>query len=792
MTKRTRRPRILVNSPYIALASDKKHVGTRVQFSKSTDFNDTSMMVVDMTVYSPDDILNIKLKDPSGGYLEVDLDDVYYYRYCYIFDVASAPTNNPDLYTQEPWSVIASVYGDQDGFRFDHIVVSTPVLSVNDNVGNVSSRYITVNAEGFNVIIGSGEHKYTSWYVLDTDGNTIFSREKDEDNLTSITLPYTLFKQGKVFTIKARFITNTNGESNLGTYVYNSNVIENEKFTLTPVLPFQKGRSLFYRLKLMAPYVTHLTVKIFEDKGDSEVLKTTKVFNNLTSSITLPSDDLTVGLPYKTYAYLTFNHNGKTYNSSTIFINSFTLKAVDMAPIIQDAKYPGRYSLLNDLVIGAGVFTSRELKNGTILLSDNSGQKFRLYGRYGNTIRGTGIEIDLPLPAAIDIAMPYINVLPMYDDKILLNYTAYETSSFKASVWALYSVDLVNNTWKLLTTAQYRDEIFSTSMCSSACVSAEGCVYYIPAVKNTTGYDDHQADSDLPMYKLSITESAGRYSLVRDEVVTSVIPGVTRHLTMCPLNVGIAGNEEFLILGGTDSNRTSANATGNQTGLFYYSLTNLKVYKFSTNNQQVTEIINGSLPPSFPVNKYALSVFKRGDGKFVIFNNSLYGPNSNDSSSYVLDLSKATPTTQEPGYCLQDNNDSRVDLPFRSTIIMQSGDFLRLSHSDLAYTKVLIYPHNNLTDYVDTDVTININKNLVIPIGTTLTIENPYLYDSIIIEGDAPDNTGIMRWTDVTTPRVADYRDKFITRDTIVSQAEDAATPKEHLWVLDGVSYKVK
>lgn len=792
MAKRLRRPRILVNSPYIAPTTDKKHIGTRVQFSRSTDFTDTSMMVCDMVVYEPEDILNIKLRDSAGGFIEVDLNEVYYYRYCYIFDVASVPTNNPDLYTQEPWSVIASVYGDQEGFRFDHIVISTPVLSVNDNVGNVSNRYLTVKAEGFNVIIGSGEHKYTSWFVLDTDGNLIFSREKDEDNLTSITLPYSLFKQGKVFTIKARFITNTNGESNLGTYVYNSNVIENEKFTLTPILPFQKGRSLFYRLKLMAPYVTKLTLKIFEDKGDSEVLKTTKVITNLTSTISIPSDDLTIGLPYKVYAYLTFTNGGSSYNGATAFINSFTLKQVDMAPIIQNAKYPGRYSLLNDLVIGAGVFTSRELKNGTFLLSDNSGQKFRLYGRYGNTIRGTGIEINLPLPAAIDIAMPYINVLPMYDDKVMINYTAYETSDFKSSVWALYNVDLVNNQWTLLTTAQYRDELFSTSMCSSACVSAEGCIYYIPAAKNTTGYDDHQADSELPMYKLSITESGGRYTLRRDEVLSTVVTGVTRHLTMCPLNVGIAGNEEFLILGGTDSNRNSANATGNQTGLFYYSLTNLKVYKFSTNNNQVTEIVNGNLPANFPVNKYALSVFKRGDGKFVVFNNSLYGPNAEDSSSYVIDLSKATQAAQEPGYFTQDNNDSRVDLPFRSTILMQSGDFLRLSHSDLAYSKVLIYPHNNLTDYVDTDVTVSINKNLVVPIGTTLTIENPYLYDTIIIEGDAPDNTGILKWTDVTQMRVLDYRDKIITRDTVVTQAEDAATPKEHLWVLDGVSYKVK
>lgn len=1014
---RTLRASVRVDAPYIPINVDRKHVGTQVQISRSTDFDNPTYMVIDKRIYLPDDILTLNLE------FQGSLDEVVYCRYRYLFDSKTQPTGNPDFYIEEQWSRISSIRGDQSGVKIDNIVIATPRLTITDTTESILDRKITVKVDGFKVLMGSGEHKYTTWEIVDSNGNKVFSREKDVDNVKSIDIPMSIFQQGKLYSVKAKFVTDTNGESNYGMQPYLTNVVESEKFDLVPVLPFTQGQSLYFKLKLYTPNVTKVEVIVKEDRNDSEIEIFRKSDYTPSYSIVVPRETIesltASGVSYKVYANITYTIAGKIYQSSTKFITRFTMEKTMVYPVNTYSKYPGRYALLNDIVSSASVVNTAELKNGTFLLADNSQTGFSLYGKYGDTIRQSNVSIVLPTDdMQRGTEFPYVNILPLYDDNILVNYAIFNSSNYKSSVWALYKADLANYTFDLITYKIFNDERYSTSLNSSAVVGKDGYVYYIPAnyistvpntaiadisarfllrdlnntdgtfsafIKNSSfgsgsgswsvsdkthysvpgdmgyfkstannftssevlsidissftnsspnGYsiqfdlkipstssyvtdgsypgiftiadntgnnalmsfgldknassgstatfvarvgtsdtvisttvkkdetvrvtviveattvkiyfgvalvetltvskginygkkfylgrgvglsngsefyfgkisffstalseerlkqpedpDETVNDVDLPLFRIKYDGS----NLVREKLINAVKPGITRNLTMCPLADGVAGQEDFLILGGTDSTKVPVqDKTGaNIPNVYYYHLSNREMMRFSTMTRTLSSIPNATIPASVPREWYSPEAHLRADSKIVLFNNAIEGSEAVNSCSYLLDFTKLG----ETDFFVKENDESTVNLPFRSTVRMRNGDFIRISHYDLSISKGLLYPHDTLTSYTDAEVTIN--KNLVVPVGSVITVPNLYIYDSVTIEGNydpvtQTHNTGTLRWIDENKVRVFDYRDRIITRDTTVTSAEDRAMDKEHLLVLDGVNYTVR
>lgn len=1014
---RRRRYSTLLRNPFIAAGSDYKHAGTEVQVSLSPLFEDDKIIATKL-VSLPEDILYISME------LELSLDDVVYSRYRYLFDSVSQPTGNPDQYTRDEWSRISSLYGDQEGFRYDSTVLTTPVVKIKENRTSILNEFLTATVDGFKVLVGVGKHSSTTWVVVDTDGNEIFSRKKDEDNLTSIRLPMSIFQHQKLYSIRAKFHTDTNAESNYGGVMYNPLILNASKIKLTPVLPFSVGQSLQYRVSIYASNAVSLHIKIYESVTDGEILRITKDVAPITNNIIIDSSQLVRGARYIVRAYAKVDDGSGAYSTPLEYIHDFVFQETNLYPNIPSSNYPGKYTLLNEIGQGNTCIVSRELKNGTFILGANGKTGFKIYAKYGDAIRTTGMEVELPTHiTTANMEMPYINVLPMYNDHVMINYAIYSEGHYRSSVWALYNVNLVSNKFTLVTHKIFDDEHLATSLSSSAVVGKDNYVYYIPALfgeygpneeiphlssrfvstnidltgrrwspyilkqdefgtgettwgssskveysksgdlikfrtitkgygnnellsidtttftghascsngysvsfkfmwpsaytpgspsfdqypaifsltdgsgnnhavsfalerDNSTGstckfntqvsggdgsntiattinkdevvkvtvtvlpdrikiffnnvevqsrtcnraidyvkklyfgkapnfqtgsefyfgdvsFYNYPMDVDelskieegndvfnyrtLPMFKIGLVGS----ELVRTKLLDEVIPTATRHITMCSTGGGQEkGNETFLILGGTTNEKfVETLPTGQQvTGNFYYKLCNKKLYQYNTRTNAVTEIPNSDLPLNFPVTKYSLSAFHRGDDKIVVFNNSLYGPEYVNAASFTLDLTKIADGTHYE----VDDNETIIDLPFRNTIVMRDGDFLRISSAPANISNVLLYPHIELTAYVDSDSVVNINKNLIVPIGTTMSIENAYRYESIVIEGDAPDNTGKLIWMDKNVRRVLDYRDIIITRNTTVTSAQDAATPKEHLWILDGVEYKIK
>lgn len=755
--------------------SNMIHVGTKIVVATDPTFKEESIILT-KDVYLPDNIITIKDR------IEVGKDEEIYAYYKLWLDNKKNPTNDPALYKLSEPSSVVSLFGDQDGFKLDNIILTTPTIKEDNNatIGvNVKYNNVKFTLNGFKVIVGSGRLNAVTWTIRDNNNNIIFSRKNDRDNLEEIDFPIRWFERNKLYLIEAKFITDTNGHSRYGKLIFNRDIIDNIYFKLTPILPFTLGQSLYYRIQYNSANISKLGITIKEVIGDLETTIYTNDNFDPVSFVEIPTKKFKIGATYKTYAYSRILVNGELQRTPNTLQHTFILEETILHNGNLTDEYPGKYSKLPDIVLGGSVTVSRELKNGLFVMGRNSRTGFALYAKYANTIRDTGIEIPVPQDTVSSTyQLPYVNVLPMYNDLIAINYTIFlEGDLYRASVWCFYKVNLVTNNFTLIDHQIFKDEFYSTAMSSSAVVVKNNSIFYIPA-----RYRDEETKTplELPMFNIRLVDN----KIVRTKILERVIPNVYRNLTMCSSGDKPKGQEELIILGGTGNDgNNSVSEAGVQIGVKTFVLLNTNIYKYNI-GLSLLEVI-GQLPANFNNNKYCLSAFYRGDGKILIFNNSDTGPEMVNSRTYAIDF-KAIGTDE---FLVEEDNESGIDLPFRSTIVLRNGDFFRIAYKEEEITHMLIYPKSRLASYVDGSETLL--KHLLVPVGKTITIENPYIYESITIEGDSEDNTGILVWNDVSHQRYFDYRHKIITRSTKVTQEEDRRTPKEFLVILDGVTYMV-
>ena len=174
--------------------SNMAHVGTRVVLATDPTFKEDTI-IHKSDVYLPDNIVTIK------GKVQVGKDEEVFAYYQLYLDSKRNPTNDPELYTLSEPSTVVSIFGDQDGFKLDNVVVTTPYvkedLTITSGV-NVLYNTAKFTISGFNVILGAGKHGYTTWTIRDTNNNVIFNRKNDKDNLTDIEFPLRWFDRNKL------------------------------------------------------------------------------------------------------------------------------------------------------------------------------------------------------------------------------------------------------------------------------------------------------------------------------------------------------------------------------------------------------------------------------------------------------------------------------------------------------------------------------------------------------------------------------------------------------------------
>lgn len=685
---------------------------------------------------------------------EIDVESGMLLKYRYCMDKISSPTNNPDLYAYTSFSVPTSFYGNQNGLKVEGLLVLTPRLTVEEKIGTLSGDLLVVNGSDFSMPLGTSKHRSTSWkvYEVNDTNNIIYSRKDDNNNLTSLKLPLSKFDNTKLYVIECSYLSEDNVESLTARYYYNRTRRVKDNIKIEPILPFSEDNDMYYNVSCNVLNAKYINIVIKEKTGNNEIVVASYRNNPIDVYLKLVPNNLKPGLVYNVYYTLTISEGGVESTTSEEFIHSFTY--VDNN-FYNDAKvnYPEKYDAMYPLQTGNFRCVSYQLKNGAFLLGKNLDNTLTLFIKDGDTLRDTGVNVDLPNHN--EKGFPDFIVLQLDDGRVMINYSIF-TDDFRKSCWALFDVNLSTNEFTLVDSVIYEDEYLSCGHNGSA-VSVGNDIYYIPH-KIVSDVDGKRTSTQLKLFKLTYNGSLNREELV-GEINEKVFEGYS-----------ITYKNGFIyIFGGYDTDRS-------------YIFPDVLKYDIENRSLSTLCLLNNTSNYS---RKNSVSVFARPDGKLIMFNNSLDGGDVNDCSTVLFDLSKAG----QNGFATIENNDMNINIPFLSTVVLRNGGYIRLSYNDQTMKHVLYYPPTPLLGYDDYDATVS--STLIVRKFETIKVMDLSRYSKIVIEGDSLDNTGKLIYEDEFCTREFDFRTKFVTRNEAQSQVDERNEDKEHIFILQGVNYEV-
>lgn len=192
-----------IDKPVVPLNNAFTHISTSWQVSKTKDFTG------ELFSESLEDTVNLLDYYVTKS---LDKDEVVFAR---------AKVHFSDG-TSGEWSRIITVTGNQKGFKLSNTIVITPSLYIDSSIRDVKENGIKVTTSPFKLYAGIGKHKYTTWELTTILGDTVWSRENDDENLTSIVIPRGKITDDKYYLIKATHITDTNTKSNPGKITINA------------------------------------------------------------------------------------------------------------------------------------------------------------------------------------------------------------------------------------------------------------------------------------------------------------------------------------------------------------------------------------------------------------------------------------------------------------------------------------------------------------------------------------------------------------------------------------------
>ena len=627
------------------------------------------------------------------------------------------------------WSRITPVSGLQKGFKLSNSMVVTPKVSY-----SISKNNIMLRTEPMRMYTGVGIHLSTSWKIITTDNKVVYNRVKDSDNLTMLIIPNTL-DLDKGYTVEVIHHTTTNNDSlpgKLFIFEYNKyhNILDIE-FIGNMVI----DRKFFYKIKLFTYGFKHIDIEIRDIRNN--VVKSIYNSNDYSGYILL--DDMLVDNEYVVYSRITLNNN-EVINYREVYRGYLHSNKL---VVCNNTDYLNKFSYGTDMITGGEVtFTTREHYDNTILLPDPYSDNIGVYEYTDNVFTklfniyiGSGNKRD-------------INIIPLPTGDILVNY--YENSI--GNKYVILNYNPIKLTYGIHNTFIRPNEFGSTANNGSLIVTNDNIAYYVA---------NEEDETNLSIYSLDIYN--GTFTKVNDLPFTAITN--VSLVTDCDNNIYIFGG--------------SISHTVDDDFRAVYTRENNNIYKYNINTN--TFEIVAVFPDYYSINIYSIQSFLRKDGKIVMFNSVSSGTELGNHNTLVFN-----PKTY--GFELYDT-DNNLNIPFKSNIVFNNGNILRVSRILQDPQKVMTYIANTLIDseVVDITDTVNVNTNLVVNSGENITVFNPYNYDSINISG-----TGTLTWDDNGTIRVFTSDILVVTRDTSMTQAEYDAGGWSEVFILTDVRFVIE
>ncbi len=199
---------ISIDRPTIPEEADFTHESTSWQVSESKDFTGT------LYASSIDDTENLLefhiLKTPEKDQI--------------VFARVKINFSND---TASDWSRPITLSECQKGFKLSNTIVVTPEVLLYDAVLDISGN-LKIGTTEFRLYAGTGKHLSTTWEISTMFGDIVWSRDDDEDNLLSITIPDNKLEKNKLYVVKAKHKTDTNTYSNYGRRIVSVGVLKEQ------------------------------------------------------------------------------------------------------------------------------------------------------------------------------------------------------------------------------------------------------------------------------------------------------------------------------------------------------------------------------------------------------------------------------------------------------------------------------------------------------------------------------------------------------------------------------------
>lgn len=719
-----KRIRIAVGKPVLAENSGLTHSGTSYQVAKFPDFD------------KPENILFEDLNnniDKLNIYVIVDSDDYknLFIRTRYHF------TKSDGTIIDDNWSRVIPVNSKQKGFKISNIIIDTPSIDY-----EVNGEHLTIKTTDFSMYYGPGKHISTSWRVRDNNNVIIYERLEDKDNLTSILL-HNVLEFGKSYILEAKHHSDINNESNWGKFPLLNYVNNYNLFDLELIGDLTYNRKQFFKLKLYTSSFNSLDIEVRSARG--EVINKLYDTKQLVNFIRM--EQMFVNQHYEIYARIKFS-DGKATEYKMVYSNLLNDNhTVNYNPF---TKYIGKYTKTNSYFTnGISASNTEELYDGNIIFTDFFTDTLSLYRYNGKDL----VKLKELAHLETNLKIDYVNIKQLRGGDILVNYMCTQPDNYKRTVFKIFEYDPIKLELKLVHTINRPFEKYSTALNNSLVIDKGDNVYYIPAC------EIDKNGNNIPLSLYNLNPRTGEVTK-KQTLPGNIMRNATIVMDIDDIVYIMGGSTEDKFINGNEKTWVRENDI---------------IYRYNKTINKIEEhrSLNGIMDP----NVYTIHPVLRRDGVIALFNGVHNGPAVGNNDVVLYDVFNDN--------IYLSNIDNSYDVPFRTFIVKNSGDIVRISSLEHDPQVSMTYVANTmkLSEIENVD-NVTYDKNLVVKDGELITIESPYNYDSIRIEG-----TGKLVWMDKDVARTITSSTYIATRSGIMSRTDWEALEYEDLLVLDGVNF---
>lgn len=626
----------------------------------------------------------------------------------------------------ERWSNIIPLKSDNVGIKLSGTVVQTPEVKYELSYDE-DNTYINIRTTDLRLYAGAGNHSATTYIVTDIYGKEYYRREKDNINLTSILIDGNFIKSGKNYIVKVRHHTDTNGESLFGKAILLVNTEETKLFDIDMPYKLVPKKWIYFNLTSYTNNFLNVDIVIEDDFGNT-------ISSNLAQRTKTPriyTGNLDKYFKYTVKARIRLI-DGEYTSYRKVYSGIITDN--ELIEYRYNLPYLNKFTFTQELLLnGLTNQVTRETYAGDIFLIKNNDNNIYRYGMIDGMLQ----EIDQSIPISNNVLdLPFTNITPLHDGRLLVNFaTDAILGKYRNSVVKLFEYNPISKRLVETRTKTLNNELYATSVSSSLVSLDSGIVYYVPC-EEIMG-DGENVNLSMKIFDLET------FSV--KEVIALPID-VKFHVSLLALD-----KENIMLIGGSSEVML-------ENDIESFTRTNDDIYVYNTISKEWTKV--GTLPNTISESIYSFHPVMRKDNKIVVFNTVETGPSVGNQNTINIDPKTWNVTYSENDY---------LDLvKYTTTVALNNGDIIRISSRETDPQKVYTYISNTLAlNEIRENTVLNVISDLVIPKGKVVTIESPYRYNSITIQGTSPEDTGILQWLDGDVMREFRYRDLIVTRDTV-------------------------